>query len=479
MTTSSFDIGALSDTGRKRTNNEDACLRGEDYLGSDPAGLRRRLGRLYVVADGVGGNADGQIASHIVVEETMRAFYSNDADMPDDPIERLRTAITSASRAVHVEASRRNNNMASTIVVALLHEQTLYVANVGDSTALLVVGGKSARKLSTDHIRKADTGKPALAQAMGDFDLAISFANAPFDVHDVVVLCTDGLTDLVRNEEIARTIRGRNARDATRILVARANQRGGHDNVTALVVRNGRLPFLAQRSVRQSVLPIVSVLALIMLLFVLLPQLASGTVPMMPGSLGGTTFNSNNDDLPQIAPTSELLDVPTALPTATPAPTPVPVREQKAPPVATATKPQLQTTATIATPQVPTVEPAPQVLPDTPASAAKCPGGQIQVPLGLEKKPGEEAKKLVTALGFSVWFDEQVVSNDAPQAQTPVGAVLSYEPRGGTCQEKGTTITFGIRKAEVLPTVPAPPSVPEPPREPPPVVKPPDPDKAD
>lgn len=96
-----------------------------------------------------------------------------------------------------------------------------------------------------------------------------------FAADDVLVLCSDGLTDLVQPEEIARTVRHNSAHDATRALIRLANARGGHDNITALVVRNGRLLFLAQRKYRQTLAAGAMVVVLAALFILLVPSMLS------------------------------------------------------------------------------------------------------------------------------------------------------------------------------------------------------------
>jgi serine/threonine protein phosphatase PrpC len=243
--TASFDIDARTDRGRQRSNNQDSIGRADRWKNRDgqpiERSLRERYGRLYIVADGVGGNADGADASRMVVDEVMQAFYY-DTRLPEEPVERLRAAIEFVTSVIHAEAHRRRNNMASTIVAALIHDNTLTIANVGDSPALLCRPGQTPKLLTKAHVRREADGGTSLAQAMGDQQVVPSIFSMPLEEGDAVVLCSDGLTDLVRPDEIAEIVSTRPAGDATRTLIALANRRGGHDNISAIVVRNAPPP---------------------------------------------------------------------------------------------------------------------------------------------------------------------------------------------------------------------------------------------
>src|SRR5262245_35490212 len=115
--TKSFDISAASDPGLRRRDNQDSFARADKWLGPAGKSLRERYGRLYVVADGVGGNEDGGRASKLVARQLMEHYY-RDQGAPEMPIDRLRYAIMRTSRDVHADAAARGSNMASTVVAA-------------------------------------------------------------------------------------------------------------------------------------------------------------------------------------------------------------------------------------------------------------------------------------------------------------------------------------------------------------------------
>jgi serine/threonine protein phosphatase PrpC len=324
LQTSGFDIAALTDTGRKRKDNQDTFMRADFWLGADRKEVRNNYGRLYIVADGVGGNDEGDVASRMVVDSVMEYFYTDEA-APRDRIERLRYAIERTSAAIHVEARHRKNNMASTIVAALIYDGKLTIANVGDSSALLLRPDQPPKKLTIDHVRKGSDGSQTLAQAMGDAEVSVALFTTDFAPDDVTVLCSDGLTDLVQPAEIARMVRRSSARDATRALIRLANARGGHDNITALVVRNGKLPFLAQRKYRQTLGAGAVVLLLAALLILLVPSMFGPLSTAAPNvNSSGPSFDSDGVDAGSTPkPTIALMEAPTATSTQTATPRPV------------------------------------------------------------------------------------------------------------------------------------------------------------
>lgn len=322
LTTSHFDIGSHTDKGRQRADNQDDLLRADAWFAQErvaAAGakaLRSQRGRLYIVADGVGGNDDGALASRMTVNAVMEHYYAEPAG-PASPSASLARAITRASRDIADRAAPSGSTMASTVVAALIRDNALVVANVGDSSAWLFRRGQRPEKLSTDHIHVDGQGRRGLSQAMGDTELRPALRTVRFEPDDVVVLCTDGLTDLVRPEEIGGVVRGRPAGSASRALIRLANARGGHDNITALVLRHGALPLLGQKRVWQLLAAAMVLLALAALLALQLPK--------PPTALSEPPHPSPTARVPQhtVAAVAAAPLVPTTLlvvPTATPAP---------------------------------------------------------------------------------------------------------------------------------------------------------------
>lgn len=272
--TSSFDVFGKTDQGRQRRDNQDN-LSPPVATSQVDEDTRATYGRLYIVADGVGGNERGDIASRMTVELVHRYFYHELEPISGESLEdRLTRAIQRASNDIFEAAvNKYNNNMASTIVAALWHPSgdTLTVANVGDSRAYLFPVNRSMpnSQLSTDHVLPGK--KAGLSRSMGDPDVEVAVRTVPFAPDDIIVLCTDGLTDLIDTNDLERIVRGTSSNDAVQELIALANQRGGHDNITVTVLRNGKVPLMAQRGTRRKLMfaggGVLGLLSLVLVLF--------------------------------------------------------------------------------------------------------------------------------------------------------------------------------------------------------------------
>ncbi len=235
---------SLSDVGRLRRNNEDAC-------GSfvDPAGTL-----LIVVCDGVGGHEGGEVASRTAVEAMGRLFQKG-SDAP--PLDRLSTLVVAANEAVLAEGRRIGlPEMGTTLVALMVQGDEAWAVNVGDSRAYLFRSGRHAFR-TNDHTRVrllVDAGLLSEGEAPFHRDAhMITRALGRHTIHDgtplrgetygplalepgdAVVLNTDGLHDMLDDDEILGAISGRPPADAVRELVRRANARGGADNITVSV----------------------------------------------------------------------------------------------------------------------------------------------------------------------------------------------------------------------------------------------------
>jgi serine/threonine protein phosphatase PrpC len=366
--TQAFDIGSLSARG-KRVNNEDRILHVEQW-GAVSQAERHALGRLYVVADGVGGNEAGEDASKAVVEGLMKHYYHGDYPPDLNPVLRLRQAIEQTSRALFAESVQVNNDMRSTVVAGLVLDpegrrdrRRLVIANVGDSPAILFRKGAQPRKLTQDHVKR----DMSLSQAMGDEVVAVAMFNEQLHPDDIVVLCTDGLSDgekgPVTLHEMQQIVRRFGAQAASRELVRLALRKGSTDNVSAIVIRNGDKPWPI-RMLLQSALALIAVL-LLGLSIVTARFVSSEAVPGSPRNPIEYVFGLNPAG-PSLAPTSALL--PTATPTATSTPAPPTFT-----PVPQPTQPQIQPTQPMPTSTVEMGSPGSESDPGEPGGES--PGG--------------------------------------------------------------------------------------------------------
>jgi PPM family protein phosphatase len=246
-----FDIGSLTDVGRRRPGNEDSL----DVL---PMGE----GTLCVVADGMGGHQAGEVASRLAVETIRHVFLRNDAE----PAEALSTAIRVANRSVfdESESDPEKQGMGTTVVCALLHNGRAYLANVGDSPAFLVRGNE-AMQVTQDHSWVAEEVSRGVLQAedaanhpyrhiltrcLGVTEDVEVQVYEPLELYsgDVLILCSDGLSEHVHLEDLAEAVEGRSAQAAAERLVALANERGGSDNITVIVARWNETTEIIQRA---------------------------------------------------------------------------------------------------------------------------------------------------------------------------------------------------------------------------------------
>ncbi|MGJ0512731.1 PP2C family protein-serine/threonine phosphatase [Methylocystis sp.] len=234
--------GAIrTDVGCVRQLNEDSVA----FIAS--AGRDDRdYGALALVADGMGGNAAGEVASALALEVVRRVYYSLDKI----PSEALRAAFDAANRAIFDYAAKHPDcaGMGTTCTALGVRDSLLWLAHVGDSRAYLMRDGRLTQ-LSDDQTLHAqlvrdgvmspeDAGKGAgsnvILQALGtrlDVEPTI-WEGLPLRQGDIVVLCSDGLTNLVSDARIAEAVSKNPPPVACRLLIDAARRGGGHDNIS-------------------------------------------------------------------------------------------------------------------------------------------------------------------------------------------------------------------------------------------------------
>jgi protein phosphatase len=227
-----------TDPGLKRKHNEDAYAILEDH-------------HLFVIADGMGRHAAGEVASQLCVEAITEAFQTEDFGPPREPplprrASKLRGAILLANERILAAANENDSysGMGTTVVCAYFSQnnQRVYIAHVGDSRCYRLRGGKLVQ-LTTDHTLGAAGIKgmsaSVLSRAVGIEDSVDVDVNMESPLPgDVYLLCSDGLSRMVSSEEIQATLQtGPTLEEATKILVDKANQGGGRDNITTILVR--------------------------------------------------------------------------------------------------------------------------------------------------------------------------------------------------------------------------------------------------
>lgn len=235
-----LQVAALTDIGRKRTNNEDC-------FGYDLAA------RIFVVCDGMGGLAAGEVASSTAVSELLRSF-TRTADGNGGHEQRLRDSIVHANQQVYALARSREElrGMGTTLVSACVDGRKLVVGNVGDSRAYFLRGGECAQ-ITLDHsyvaeqLRKgamtpeeagASPLQSLITRAIGTTEqVEPDIFTAALEDGDTLLLCSDGLTRYIDSEGIAeRILASPDLESACRALINVALEHGAVDNVTCLMV---------------------------------------------------------------------------------------------------------------------------------------------------------------------------------------------------------------------------------------------------
>lgn len=232
-------VVGISDIGLVREKNEDAFLIDEDQ-------------GFFLVCDGMGGHRGGQVASHMAVQTIKQSM---DGFSPANAKQRLIHAIEEANRAV-LKAGLENENlfeMGTTITAAVIKGSQLIVANVGDSSVFLI-RNDTIRKITRDHtlaeemlangiLEPGEMRNSAynhiLTRALGiDEEVEIDIFIEDIMPGDIILMCSDGLTDMLIPEEILNIIKGHDSdlEMAGRQLLCEALQKGGFDNITIILL---------------------------------------------------------------------------------------------------------------------------------------------------------------------------------------------------------------------------------------------------
>jgi serine/threonine protein phosphatase PrpC len=249
-----FEVGAFSDVGTEREHNEDSC----GYH------IESATSALIAVADGVSSSAGGETASRMAIEILLREYREQRTDLGIG--RRLSRAIQRANIEVYELALTVPElaGMATTLTAVAIDRGEVVAAHVGDSRLYRARGGTIAQ-LTKDHTAAAEQvrlgllserrarhhpGRSLLTRSLGR-ELIVGLDRLSFGAAqgDVLVLCSDGLYNVLGDSDIELLVRGATAEAASRALVDAANQRGTFDNVTAAVLRvTGSVPAAPRQS---------------------------------------------------------------------------------------------------------------------------------------------------------------------------------------------------------------------------------------
>ncbi len=242
-----LEVAALSHIGQVRARNEDAM----GYVEPKERGVRDRKGSILVVADGMGGHRGGEVASQLAVDTIIEDYYESNED---EPAKSLEAAFGRANRVI-VERSRSDVSlygMGTTCTALVLRKNEAWIAHVGDSRAYLLRNGRLERKtedhslvgemvrqnILTEEDARVHPRRNVITRSIGSHeDLVVDLVSVPIADGDVFLLCSDGLTSLVSEADVAAILESNPPRKACDELVDLANERGGKDNVTVQIVR--------------------------------------------------------------------------------------------------------------------------------------------------------------------------------------------------------------------------------------------------
>lgn len=236
---------AITDTGRERTTNQDYVFCSDTPIGYLP--------NLYIVADGMGGHKAGDLASRYTVD----VFINHVKNFKlKDPVSIIEESLKEANSALIQKASESTEyeGMGTTIVIATILENVLYVANVGDSRLYII--NDEVIQVTRDHSlveemaalggldkesARAHVNKNIITRAVGvDLNLKADYFEVEMTRRDTVLLCSDGLTNMIDDESIKEIVHKEEEISAAAAkLIETANTNGGRDNISVvLIVQN-------------------------------------------------------------------------------------------------------------------------------------------------------------------------------------------------------------------------------------------------
>lgn len=248
-----LDVAQHTHIGHRASNEDNMTL----YIPEDPQ-IMAKKGALFVVADGMGGHAKGDVASDLAVN-TIRDIYYRDTNA--DILTSLRQAVEHANLLIwqkneEILRNARSDEqkkmaMGTTCVVAVLKDDKVHVANVGDSLVYVIHAGQISQ-IAQDHgliaeqLRKGEITEEEAKTRSSNVITRCLGAESTVDVYttsetvqdsDTLILCTDGLWTLIEESEMCSIVAQYEPQESAKRLVTRANENGGPDNITAVVVR--------------------------------------------------------------------------------------------------------------------------------------------------------------------------------------------------------------------------------------------------
>ncbi len=237
-------VFSATDIGQKRHMNQDFIFTSEEQIGNLP--------NLFVVADGMGGHKAGDFASRYGVSVLVETVKK---DSNFNPVKIMRNAIQAANREVY-EQSLKDPSMAgmgTTMVVCTVVGGFAYIANVGDSR-LYLADDKELVQITQDHSLIAEMvrigeltpeegrnhpDKNIITRAIGTApEVKVDFFDTQFHAGSRIVMCSDGLSNMVEDHRIFEILKGSDEEDKSQALIDEANANGGKDNIAVIVIES-------------------------------------------------------------------------------------------------------------------------------------------------------------------------------------------------------------------------------------------------
>lgn len=233
---------SMTDIGRRREMNQDYIYASEVPVGNLP--------NLFIVADGMGGHNAGDFASRYTVEHVVKAISSCSLS---EPAQLFGEALRQANKNLIMLANSREGlrGTGTTFVAATVAQERLYVANIGDSRLYIV--NESITQITRDHslvqemVRMGEMNpeearvhpdKNVITRAVGAAkDLIVDFFEIDLTIRDRILLCSDGLTNMIEDSEIRRIMCSqRDIAESVEKLIETANRNGGRDNISVIII---------------------------------------------------------------------------------------------------------------------------------------------------------------------------------------------------------------------------------------------------
>ena len=237
-----------TDIGKVRSMNQDSFLVSEKENGL----------KIYILADGMGGYKGGEIASKVAITAVYKFITEKFEEISKDKdsiLDLLEDAIAFANSAIYEESEQDEElqDMGTTLEVLLIYKNKVYIGHIGDSR-IYRIRKNNMKKITTDHsyvekliqdgeiTREESYNHPKknlLIKALGtDEEVEPDLIYTVLSKNDILIICSDGLTNMISEEEIFKIVRETNSENVVEVLVEEANEAGGLDNITVIFIDN-------------------------------------------------------------------------------------------------------------------------------------------------------------------------------------------------------------------------------------------------